>query len=843
MRDNEFSARIETLLSRNQDIVQSMMEQVSDIVFFASSAGELTYISPMGPRILGYAEADVLGKPFDAYIHPDDKPVCTQAFKRVMLKGESVENLEHRLKTEGNDYRWYLTNVIPLRDNTGKVVLCMGISRDITERKMAEDKCLWAENYYRSIMENSLDAILVLDHNGNVQYETSAYKRMVGYSAVEGTAKGLYMPVHPDDLPLAESGFLEMAANTPGVLVRRELRIRHQDGSWLTVQIIANNLLSIPEVQAYVVHIRNVTERRKAEKKLQYQAEFERLITRMSTEFINLESESINEGLDYALKLIGDFSIVDRSYIFQFSEDGKTISNTHEWCAPGIEPQIEYLQNMPSDENQWMMENVYSREVIFIPSVAELPPEAELERQVLEEQDIKSLTMVPIICGGELLGCLGFDSVRGETEWTEETTALLKLVGEMMGNLLVRKRSDDMLKEARDQLERKVKDRTSELAESNKQLKEEISKQKRAERLLKQSEMLFRSIIENSHDVFVLLSADGKVTYESPSIERVTGYTPEERSGRPFLELIHPDDANMAHHDVASVMEAPGMVKPVSVRITHKEGALRWIEGTLKNCLDLPGVNAIVCNYRDVTDRRQVETRLRNYANQLAQANEELSQYAQVVCHDMCTPLRAVRMYTHLLRQDIPSASPGESLSHLDTIERAVIEGQQMAQDLLAYGQLYEEQMRYEKINMDILTNNVISLFALYPDVEITRLKKKWPVIEGVPMLLHQVFNNLIDNAIKFNESSQKKIKVGWKRIDGEGYEFFVRDNGPGVAPEYHEKIFQIFGRVHPRERYDGSGMGLAIVKKAVTRLNGRVWVTSKPGNGSTFHVFLPEQR
>jgi signal transduction histidine kinase len=129
-------------------------------------------------------------------------------------------------------------------------------------------------------------------------------------------------------------------------------------------------------------------------------------------------------------------------------------------------------------------------------------------------------------------------------------------------------------------------------------------------------------------------------------------------------------------------------------------------------------------------------------------------------------------------------------------------------------------------------------------------MEETWPKIEADLVLLEQIFRNLISNAMKFNRSECKRLELGWQCLpstsvlgesEGKLYEFFVRDNGIGIDPRYHARIFRMFERLHTREEYDGTGMGLAIVKKAVDKLHGSVRLTSKPGEGSTFFVVLPE--
>jgi len=172
-----------------------------------------------------------------------------------------------------------------------------------------------------------------------------------------------------------------------------------------------------------------ITERKRAEQELKYRVKFERLITTISSEFIS--PGDIDDKINRALKAIGEFADVDRAYVFLLREDGKTADNTHEWCAEGIEPQIENLKGIIlDDELPWFWEKIRAHDSFHIPAVSDLPAEAHLEKAHFEMQDIQALIVVPMLSNGKLRGFLGFDSVRSEKTWAEEIISLLKIAGE-----------------------------------------------------------------------------------------------------------------------------------------------------------------------------------------------------------------------------------------------------------------------------------------------------------------------------------------------------------------------------------------------------------------------------
>jgi PAS domain S-box-containing protein len=219
-------------------------------------------------------------------------------------------------------------------------------------------------------------------------------------------------------------------------------------------------------VQANAVLQVQVAERQRVEDELRYRAAFENLITSISTHFINLMPDEVDEGIDRALQALGEFVKVDRSYVFMFSGDGQTMANTHEWCRAGIEPQKPRLARVPIRDLMWSNAQLLGGEVLHIPCVDELPPEAAAEKSEFQRQGVQALISVPMRYRGRTIGFLGFDSVRpcpGRT-WSEDDIALLKIVGQIFVNALEHKQAEQDLRLAYQTLEQRVEDRTRELS-------------------------------------------------------------------------------------------------------------------------------------------------------------------------------------------------------------------------------------------------------------------------------------------------------------------------------------------------------------------------------------------
>lgn len=188
----------------------------------------------------------------------------------------------------------------------------------------------------------------------------------------------------------------------------------------------------------------DAVERRRTEARLRERLAFQELITSLSTQLVSVDVGGVDASVDDALRAIGEFARVDRAYVFCFTADGTAMRNTHEWCAPSVEPMIDILQNLPLQDVPWWTERLLrNRQLIHVPDISALPPEADLEKAFLAEQGVKSVLAIPTIYEGKVAGFLGFDAVRTAKAWPDEDVALLRIAGEIVVSALERKRAED----------------------------------------------------------------------------------------------------------------------------------------------------------------------------------------------------------------------------------------------------------------------------------------------------------------------------------------------------------------------------------------------------------------
>lgn len=242
---------------------------------------------------------------------------------------------------------------------------------------------------------------------------------------------------------------------------------------------------------------------------------------------------------------------------------------------------------------------------------------------------------------------------------------------------------------------------------------------------------------------------------------------------------------------------------------------------------------------REVSVREQAEERLKHQAEELQRSNAELEQFAYVASHDLQEPLRMVASYTGLLKRRYAGKLDAEADEFMDYAMDGVTRMRALINGLLTYSRVGNEPKPLEKTDSRAALDRALAnLQAAISDRNASVLAGRLPTVMGNPLQLTQVFQNLVGNGLKFCKAPRPEIRVDAVRR-GDEWVFSVRDNGIGIDPQYRDRIFLIFQRLHKRDEYDGTGIGLAICKKIVERHGGRIWVESEPGKGATFRFTL----
>jgi PAS domain S-box-containing protein len=243
---------------------------------------------------------------------------------------------------------------------------------------------------------------------------------------------------------------------------------------------------------------------------------------------------------------------------------------------------------------------------------------------------------------------------------------------------------------------------------------------------------------------------------------------------------------------------------------------------------------------REIEERKRAEEALKQKTEALARSNQELEQFAYIASHDLQEPLRMVTNYVQLLARRYKGKLDSNADDFIDFAVDGANRMYSLINDLLAYSRVGTRGKPFEPTNCEmILQKSLNNLKMTMEETGAVVTHDSLPTVMADDLLLGQLFQNLIGNAIKFRGSEPSRVHISASR-NGSGWTFSIRDNGIGIAPEYSERIFVIFQRLHSREEYPGTGIGLAICKKIVEHHGGRIWVESELGKGSTFYFTLP---
>ncbi len=376
---------------------------------------------------------------------------------------------------------------------------------------------------------------------------------------------------------------------------------------------------------------------------------------------------------------------------------------------------------------------------------------------------------------------------------------------------------------------------------------------------LKQASQYARTLLEVSIDPLVTISPEGKITDVNEATVKATGVRREELVGTNFSSYFtEPEKAELGYRQVF----ARGSVIDYPLTICHKDGRLMDVLYNASLYKDSRGsVLGVFAAARDVTAQKKAEAELKRHKENLevlvkertaeleesnrdlARSNENLEQFAYVASHDLQEPLRVMSSYSQLLEKRYKGRLDQDADDFIAFIVDAAARMQKLITDLLAYSRAGRETTGMVAVDCEKVVRRLVnSMAATIESAKGEVTFDALPTIRAHESSLIQLFQNLIGNALKFRGEQPPRIHIRASQTGGE-WVFSVSDNGIGIEPQYSQRIFMIFQRLHPRNKYPGTGIGLSICKKIVESMGGRIWVESEPGKGSTFYFSVPVRK
>ena len=361
-----------------------------------------------------------------------------------------------------------------------------------------------------------------------------------------------------------------------------------------------------------------------------------------------------------------------------------------------------------------------------------------------------------------------------------------------------------------------------------------------AERLVmaveREAEQRFRRSFEDAPIGMALLGFHGHLLRVNHTLSEITGHSESDLIGSTLDELTHPDDVGDDGEHVAGLLAGSIRTYEVEKRLIRADGRVAWVLMGGSLVRDDAGRPAyLIAQLVDITERRAVEAELARSTEELRRSNEELERFAYLASHDLAEPLRTMSGFATLLRERYEDVLDERGLRYADHVIGAAGRMRELIDGLLEYSRAGRQQPGLEPVALAPMVEEIVrQLGARISDRGATVRIAEQPTVSGDPLLLRQVLQNLIANALKFTDDRSPEVLVSAAREGGD-FRISVADNGIGIAPEHAERIFEMFQRLHTRERFDGTGIGLALTKRIVELHGGRIWVDSVPGEGATF--------
>jgi PAS domain S-box-containing protein len=369
----------------------------------------------------------------------------------------------------------------------------------------------------------------------------------------------------------------------------------------------------------------------------------------------------------------------------------------------------------------------------------------------------------------------------------------------------------------------------------------DVTGQVKAENAFHQKKDELQTIIDSSRAFIFYKDKKNNFLRVNKTFAEILGISQEKLEGMSLFDIFPKEQAEAYWKDDINVIKSGKPKVDIIEPMPHKDGD-RYVQTDKIPYRDSNGnIIGIIGFAIDITERKQAEEVLDFTMKELERSNKELEQFAYVASHDLQEPLRMVASFTQLLEMQYKDKLDEDAIEYISFAVDGAKRMQSLISDLLAYSRVTSYAGEFEEVDLNKVIEEVLfNLEIVIEENNAVITNETLLKISADYSQMVQVFQNIIGNALKYRSKKTPKIHISSRKEDDK-WLFSVKDNGIGIDPEYSEKIFQIFRRLHTREEYEGTGIGLAITKRIIERHGGKIWVESEPGKGSTFYFTIPK--
>ena len=650
---------------------------------------------------------------------------------------------------------------------------------------------------FKSISDNSRDTQVILDTQGKFVYANPSVKVLTGYDVNTLMNTDIVRLVADEDLDKLTEVLHRVRNNDERVSLEYRLRTKNNELVWVE-SIFSSFDTRVQEGGAGLVfaETRNIESRKKLEEEVKHQLKVEEMLIKHSTQFINVERGEIQSNIDVALGEFGTMLGADAALVYRMhGKLSDEFQSTNQWFAANELAHIQHFELIVKINQQLL---VFLRHLRGEKSSWGNYIDAQKlhDIQVLNTNQApqKNFYLIPLQSGNIVNGFIVFVFNRATTH---VQSSFFGLIGNMVANAFTRLRTETRLHEV--------------------QLTNEF-------------------ILRALPDWLYIVDEEGEFTGIN-SNSTLDAYIPDyDLMGKKFSELMPAAVSQPFMATLRQVIEDGQSTSFEYHDTTIYKG--RYFKVIIAPFKDAEYLVII----RDITDLKEAQHELQSKAEKLELSNKELEEFAYVVSHDMKQPIRTIISYLSLLKRKYEKSLDEEANVFINFSIDGANKMSNLIRDILQYSRV-EQQIDIVK---DVSLNTVVGkVIAILGDTIKTNAAEvivdDLPHINGNDTMMSELFQNLIENGIKYNRNTSKKVRVSVKD-NGDNWLFEVADNGIGFDEEYAQQIFKIFKRLHNDEEFQGTGIGLSICHKVVTKHGGKIWAHSKKGEGSQFFFTLPKQ-
>ena len=539
---------------------------------------EKIFFSDGWKKMLGFSTNEITSNisEWTERLHPQDKFKTVKILASLTKDSNSYFDIYYRIKNKADSFCWMNCYGSATEfDDEGKALIISGIQQDVDELKTSEEYFKEINLRFSTLAENFGGAILLENEERKIFFINQQFcdffnipippQQLLGGDCSNAAENSKHLFTDPEEFIKSITIILENKVPVYADICKMKNGL-----------ILERDYIPIFEDHKYKGHLwiyRNITRFKENEDKLEFRLHFEELITKLSAKFINLSWQDVDSAINEALQLIGNSIVADRSYVFQFSDSNRLMSNTHKWANAGVITETENLKYIPTDIFPWWMDKVNNQEVIYIPCINDLPPEAKAERELLEPYGIKSLIAVPMIYSNKVIGYVGFDSISHFRVWTEESIRLLTMAASVITNALKRKENEEALSK---------------------------------------SESQYRLVVNTVKEVIFQTDIDGNWIFLNPAWTNIMGYTIEESLGQNFSSYIHNEEKEKNFDVLRPLITGELEFSLHDVIFVTKSGKEKICEVYVKSIVsEHKNVVGISGTIRDITLQRESEQEIR----------------------------------------------------------------------------------------------------------------------------------------------------------------------------------------------------------------------------------------